>query len=73
MAELSSLTDAGLVQRCRAGDDEAWNALVERFSRYVYAICIKGFRLSDEDDPAIRISSGLSCRIRFAARSTNSR
>lgn len=43
------LTDAELVERCRAGDAEAWNALVERFSRYVYAICTKGFRLSEAD------------------------
>jgi RNA polymerase sigma factor (sigma-70 family) len=42
-----SLTDAELVRRCRAGDDEAWSALVERFSRYVYAICTQGFRLSE--------------------------
>jgi RNA polymerase sigma-70 factor (ECF subfamily) len=49
MEQLSSLTDAELVQRCRAGDDEAWNALVERFSRYVYAICTQGFRLSEAD------------------------
>ncbi len=43
------LTDAQLVERCRAGDGDAWNILVERFSRYVYAISVKGFRLSDED------------------------
>ncbi len=49
MSELTTLTDAELVQRCRAGDPEAWNALVERFSRYVYAICRQGFRLSDAD------------------------
>ena len=49
MSSLESLTDAQLVERCRAGDREAWNTLVERFSRYVYAICIKGFRLGDED------------------------
>lgn len=49
MAGLSALTDAELVQRCRAGDSEAWDALVERFSRYVYAICSQGFRLSDAD------------------------
>jgi RNA polymerase sigma-70 factor (ECF subfamily) len=42
-----TLTDAQLVERCRAGDPEAWNLLVERFSRYVYAICMKGFRLSE--------------------------
>jgi len=42
-------TDAALVARCRAGDDSAWSALVERFSRYVYAICNQGFRLSQHD------------------------
>lgn len=43
------LTDAELVARCRAGDDSAWAILVERFSRYVYAICSQGFRLSRHD------------------------
>src|SRR5207244_12290954 len=38
-------SDAELVARCRAGEQQAWNELVERFSRYVYAICIKAFRL----------------------------
>ena len=42
-------TDAELVVRCRAGDDSAWALLVERFSRYVYAICSQGFRLSRHD------------------------
>jgi RNA polymerase sigma factor (sigma-70 family) len=41
--------DAALVARCRAGDDDAWALLVERFSRYVYAICSQGFRLSQHD------------------------
>ena len=45
----TNLTDAQLVRRCRAGDQEAWNALVERFSRYVYAICVQGFRLREHD------------------------
>ena len=49
MSQLATLGDAELVRRCRAGDREAWNALVERFSRYVYAICSQGFRLSDVD------------------------
>jgi RNA polymerase sigma-70 factor (ECF subfamily) len=49
VSELSTLTDAELVQRCRAGDTDAWNELVERFSRYVYAVCVKGFRLGGED------------------------
>jgi len=43
------MSDAEIVRRCRAGDAEAWNELVERYSRYVYAICIRGFRLSEED------------------------
>lgn len=42
-------SDAELVSRCRKGDAEAWNALVERFSRYVYAICVRAFRLSRDD------------------------
>lgn len=45
----AELTDAALVARCREGDDEAWRELVERFSRYVYAIAVQGFRLSPHD------------------------
>jgi RNA polymerase sigma-70 factor (ECF subfamily) len=43
------LSDEHLVARCRGGDSEAWAVLVERFSRYVYAICTRGFRLSQHD------------------------
>lgn len=49
MSRLVTLSDAELVQHCRAGDPGAWNELVERYSRYVYAVAIRGFRLSDED------------------------
>jgi RNA polymerase sigma factor (sigma-70 family) len=42
-------TDAQLVARCRAGDDDAWRELVERFSRYVYAIVVQAFRLPEHD------------------------
>lgn len=42
-------TDSELVARCRRGDEQAWNELVERFSRYVYAICAQGFRLSQHE------------------------
>ena len=42
-------TDAQLVARCLAGDQAAWNELVEIYSRYVYAIVSKGFRLQGED------------------------
>ena len=42
-------TDAELVARCRVGDHHAWYELVERYSRYVYAIAVQGFRLSEHD------------------------
>jgi RNA polymerase sigma factor (sigma-70 family) len=42
-------TDAQLVARCRDGNEEAWRELVDRFSRYVYAIAVQGFRLNDAD------------------------
>ena len=43
------LTDSELVARCRAGDQQAWAELVQRFSRYVFAISVQAFRLSDAD------------------------
>src|ERR671914_523408 len=43
------LSDRQLVARCRAGDHEAWNELVERFSRYVFAIAVQAFKLSEHD------------------------
>jgi RNA polymerase sigma factor (sigma-70 family) len=42
-------TDAQLVARCRQGDDDAWRELVERFSRYVYAIASQAYRLPPSD------------------------
>jgi RNA polymerase sigma-70 factor (ECF subfamily) len=45
----AKLTDAQLVHRCRAGEAEAWRELVDRFSRYVYAIATQGFRLREHD------------------------
>ena len=43
------LSDAQLVARCRAGEEAAWASLVERFSRYVYAIAAGAYRLSPSD------------------------
>ena len=42
-------SDAELVAGCRRGDPAAWNALVERFARYVSAIATQAFRLSEHD------------------------
>jgi len=41
--------DTELVRRCRVGDADAWAELVERYSRYVYAIVVQGFRLPQQD------------------------
>jgi len=45
----AQLTDGQLVARCRAGDEAAWNELVDRFSRYVYAIAVQAFKLQEHD------------------------
>jgi RNA polymerase sigma factor (sigma-70 family) len=45
----TATTDAELVSRCRAGEPAAWDELVERFSRYVYAIAVQAFRLGPQD------------------------
>src|SRR5438093_10191691 len=45
----STISDRELVARCRAGDQQAWAELVERFSRYVYAISVQAFRLPEAD------------------------
>jgi RNA polymerase sigma-70 factor (ECF subfamily) len=44
-----SQTDAELVERIRAGDQGAWRDLVDRFSRYVYAIAVQAYRLPEHD------------------------
>ena len=46
---LATLGDGALVARCRQDDDAAWHELVARFSRYIYAIATRAYRLSPED------------------------
>jgi RNA polymerase sigma factor (sigma-70 family) len=43
------LSDEAMVARCRAGEQAAWDELVERYSRYVYAIAVRGYRLEEAD------------------------
>ncbi len=45
----SSLSDRDLVRACREGSERAWAELVQRFSRYVYAIASQAYRLADHD------------------------
>jgi RNA polymerase sigma factor (sigma-70 family) len=42
-------SDAELVARCRAGDQAAWEALVDRYARYVHAIVARVYRLGPHD------------------------
>lgn len=42
-------SDAELVARCREADQQAWELVVDRYSRYVYAIAARVYRLSPED------------------------
>jgi RNA polymerase sigma-70 factor (ECF subfamily) len=44
-----AMSDSELVRACREGDERAWALLVERFSRYVYAIAVQAYRLSAHD------------------------
>jgi RNA polymerase sigma-70 factor, ECF subfamily len=47
LPEAATLTDSELVDRCRDGEEEAWAAFVDRFSRYVYAIAVQVYRLPE--------------------------
>jgi RNA polymerase sigma factor (sigma-70 family) len=40
---------AGLLERCRAGDERAWDELVDRYANYVHAITVRAFRLPPAD------------------------
>ena len=46
---MDAASDAELVTRCRAGDQSAWEALVDRYARYVHAIVTRVYRLDPHD------------------------
>jgi RNA polymerase sigma-70 factor, ECF subfamily len=49
IADAAMRSDSELVRRCVEGDHGAWAHFVERFSRYVYAIAVRAYTLSDAD------------------------
>ncbi len=46
---MHAASDAELVARCRAGDQQAWEAVVDRYARYVHAILVRVYRLDPHD------------------------
>jgi RNA polymerase sigma factor (sigma-70 family) len=38
-----------LLDRCRAGDERAWEAVVDRYAAYVHSITVRAFRLGAAD------------------------
>lgn len=46
---MDAASDAELVARCRVGEQEAWETLVDRHARYVYAIAARVYRLGEAD------------------------
>ena len=46
---MDSASDAELVARCLANEQGAWDALVDRYARYVYAIAARVYRLDPAD------------------------
>jgi RNA polymerase sigma-70 factor (ECF subfamily) len=46
---VDAASDAQLVARCRAGEQQAWEALVDRYARYVHAIVVRVYRLDSHD------------------------
>jgi RNA polymerase sigma factor (sigma-70 family) len=46
---VDAASDATLVARCLASEQGAWDALVERYARYVYAIAARVYRLEPSD------------------------
>jgi RNA polymerase sigma-70 factor (ECF subfamily) len=46
---VDAASDADLVSRCLAHDEAAWDQLVDRYARYVYAIAARVYRLGPDD------------------------
>ncbi|HEY1318126.1 MAG TPA: sigma-70 family RNA polymerase sigma factor [Gaiella sp.] len=46
---MDAASDAELVTRCLANEQGAWDELVERYARYVYAIAARVYRLEPSD------------------------
>jgi RNA polymerase sigma factor (sigma-70 family) len=62
MADFKHSNDATLIRACLAGEQSAWNTLVERYSRLVYSVPRK-LGLSDNDaDDIFQVVFGIVLR-----------
>jgi RNA polymerase sigma-70 factor (ECF subfamily) len=58
-------SDHELVAACLTGDEGAWDALIDRYAAYIYAVALRGFGLSRDaaddvfSDVCIRLYDGL--------------
>jgi RNA polymerase sigma-70 factor (ECF subfamily) len=63
--ETASPSDADIVAACLAGDERAWDALIDRYAAYIYAVALRAFGLSADaaeevfQDVCVRIYDGL--------------
>jgi RNA polymerase sigma-70 factor (ECF subfamily) len=61
----SSETDEEIVAACLAGDERGWNALIDRYAAYIYAVALRAFSLTPDaseevfQDVCVRLYDGL--------------
>lgn len=62
---MGSVSDAQLIARCRAGDEQAWRTMVERYATLVHSILRGAFRLQphDADDAFQEVFTRLYVRL----------
>lgn len=59
-------TDADIVAACLRGDERAWDALIDRYAAYIYAVAIRAFGFGPQaaeevfQDVCVRIYDGLA-------------
>jgi RNA polymerase sigma-70 factor (ECF subfamily) len=59
-------TDADIVDACLRGDERAWDALIDRYAAYIYAVALRAFGLGPQaaeevfQDVCVRIYDGLA-------------
>jgi RNA polymerase sigma-70 factor (ECF subfamily) len=64
-ASKAPVTDEDIVAACLAGGERGWDALIDRYAGYIYAICIRAFGLSPDaaeevfQDVCVRLYDGL--------------